>query len=119
MKKQKRKYERNKVWPETEAHLEFTDKTAAHPEDTVLLKTRVDNLSVSGMFVITQEQIPVDTDVFITIDFEPGGQPPNVVRATGTVVRMDEAGLAIQFKDIDAQRLGESILAKLRAEQNS
>lgn len=116
MEQQKRKHERSKVWPETEACLEFKDKTAHQPSDPISIKTRVDNLSVSGMFVITSESIPVNTHVSITIDFEPGSHPPNIIQASGIVVRQDETGLAIQFKDIDAQRLGECILAKLRSE---
>lgn len=116
MDKEKRKHERNKVWPDTVATLEYTDT----PEDSHLsglaITSRVDNLSVSGMYVFTEERIPLDREVSITIDFEPGRQPPNMIQAIGVVVRQDDQGLAIQFTEIDAQFLGQCILAKLQGE---
>lgn len=114
MDKEKRKYERSKVWPETEAILEFSNTEAAQAGGLVTIKSRVDNLSVSGMYVFTDEQIPLDNAVSITIDFEPGREPPNIIQAVGIVVRQDDGGIAIQFTDIDSQLLGQCILSKLK-----
>lgn len=115
MDNEKRKHERNQVWPETVATLEFTDSKDSHPNGLTTMTCRVDNLSVSGMYVFSDVSIPLDTNIAITIDFEPGQQPPNVIQALGVVVRQDDQGMAIEFTDIDAQFLGQCILAKLNS----
>lgn len=116
---QKRKSTRNKVWPETEAQLEFCDKTSMESNSLITIKAYVDNLSANGIFILTEELIPTDTLVDIIIDFEPGEQPPNIIQATGVVVRREEKGVAIEFKMIDTLLLGECILAKLNSKKNS
>lgn len=116
---QKRKSTRNKVWPETEAQLEFRDKTPGNSNNIIKVKAQVDNLSASGVFVLAQDSIAVETQVDIVIDFEPGEQPPNIIQASGVVVRNEDNGVAIEFTAIDTLLLGECILAKLNSKKNS
>ena len=114
MDKQRRKYDRTKIWPETEAHLEYGDDMAGSGS-LVKMTGRVDNLSVSGMYILTEQKIPTGTVVSIAIDFEPGKNPPNVIQAIGSIVRTDANGIAIEFSEIDAQFLGECMLQKLKS----
>lgn len=119
MEEQRRKSTRNRVWPETVAKLEFKGKSADGNDGMATITAQVDNLSASGMFVLTETPIPVSTEVELVIDFEPGEHPPNAIKATGVVVRQEDHGIAIEFKTIDTLLLGECILAKLKSKKNS
>ena len=113
MDQKKRKSTRNKVWPETEVHVKFRDKTALKANSIVRIKAGVDNLGSTGMFVRTEELVPTGTEVELTIDFNPGGKPANYIHAAGKVVRMEKNGFAVMFSKIDTHALGECIMAKL------
>jgi len=62
--------------------------------------SEVDNLSMSGMFMITTEQLQLGEPADITIvlsDASPGIQ----VRVSGTVTRIAENGIGFTFEKID------------------
>lgn len=115
MKENQRKNTRNRVWPGTEAVLSVKDlpkiKSLAKAETRAI----VENLSGNGIFVSTENSIAVKTVVDIKIDFEPGKLPPNVIYATGVVLRQEETGVAIQFQTIDTRQLGDCIMARMNS----
>lgn len=114
----KRKNTRNKVWPETLAHIEYRDKMALNSNCLVNTRAFVDNMSASGLFLLTEENIPTDTDLTIIIDFDPGAEKVIAIKASGVVVRRDQKGIAVKFTKIDTQKLGECILAKLNSRKS-
>ena len=108
MKEKKQRNKRNKVWPETRVILEYRDALASFSNTLVRTTVTVENLSASGIFVLTHEVIPSQTKVRVIIDFNPG-----VIEANGVVSRTEERGVAIEFTDMDTMRLGDLIMAKL------
>jgi len=60
----------------------------------------VENLSTNGMFMNTTENIPVDTDVDVSI-YLSGTTSELSLKINGVVVRRDEKGVAINFKEIE------------------
>ena len=113
--KNQRKNTRNKVWPDTQAVLSVRHIKKINALAATETKACVENLSGKGMFVSTEEPIEVKTTVDIKIDFQPGCNPPNVIYATGIVLRQEPTGLAIQFRRIDTRKLGECIMAKINS----
>lgn len=115
MDNKQRKNTRNKVWPETEVHVKFRDKSALNTNSIMSFKAGVDNLGSNGMFIKTEEPVATGTDVELKIDFNPGGRPPIYLHAEGTVVRIEKSGFAVMFTIIDVKQLGECIMAKLNS----
>jgi hypothetical protein len=110
-----RKNTRNKIWPDVEVFLKYRDKTASNSNSILKIKASIDNMGASGMMVLSEDIIPTNTDVEITIDFQPGQKPPNVIHAGGTVVRTENRGFAVKFTRIDTTALGECIMKRLNA----
>lgn len=119
MEKIDRKHTRNKVWPETEATLSYRDSSFQSSTTNVKIKGNVDNLGAHGMFLVTGETIPTGTEVDILIDFQPGDVVENCINAVGNIVRIDKNGLAIQFSNIDTNRLGECVIEKLNSKNKT
>lgn len=115
MKKNLRKNTRNKVWPGTEAILSVKNITKINGKAKAETKAYVENLSGTGVFVTTTDSIDVQTQVDIKIDFQPGLTPPNVIHATGVVLRQEDTGLAIKFSRIDTKHLGDCIMARMNS----
>ncbi len=110
---EKRLVQRTKVWPETQAVLVYRTLTEMHDERIVSVKGHVKNISAKGVFVNTGSFVPKRTRVILTIDFDPGSQTDIVFSAKGYVARTSSKGVAIQFTDADANRLGDCIITKL------
>ncbi len=115
MENKQRKNTRNKVWPETEVHVKFRDKSALNSNSIMSFKAGVDNLGSNGMFIKTEEIVATGTEVELKIDFNPGGRPPIFLHAEGSVVRLEKNGFAVMFTNINVKHLGECIMAKLNA----
>lgn len=115
MKENQRKNTRNKVWPGTEAIVSVKDLSKIHKLAKAETKAYVENLSGNGVFVTTKDPFAIQTVVNIKIDFEPGKLPPNVIHATGVVLRQEETGVAIKFQSIDTRQLGECIMARMNS----
>jgi hypothetical protein len=60
----------------------------------------VENLSMSGMFLVTDERLSLDDQVDITIGLT-GTSPQISVNFSGTVSRINDNGLAFTFHKID------------------
>ncbi|CAH2032086.1 PilZ domain-containing protein [Trichlorobacter ammonificans] len=61
---------------------------------------RVSNLSMNGMLLETEEQLPMGEVVDITISL-PGTEPEITVAFTGRVCRLTEGDIAFRFEMID------------------
>jgi hypothetical protein len=59
----------------------------------------VNNLSLSGIFLVTDQRIPIGEIVAILIALD--DQPENSVEMTGKVARVTEGGIAFNFDKID------------------
>lgn len=64
------------------------------------------NLSVKGIFVKTDEKIPVDAQCAVKIYFS-GTSVPLCLSVAGTVVRSEPTGIAIAFNGIDLDSYAE------------
>ena len=75
----------------------------------VLIKGRLGDISVNGVYLCCKGILPVNTncDVLVILD---GGLGAVSIRAKGTIRRVEEAGMAIQFTEI----LGEESFDHLR-----
>ncbi len=60
----------------------------------------VENLSTNGMFMNTTEKIPLDTEVEVSI-YLSGTTSELSLKINGVVTRIDEKGVAINFKEIE------------------
>ncbi len=60
----------------------------------------VENLSTNGMFMNTTENIPLDTEVEVSI-YLSGTTSELSLKINGVVVRKDEKGIAVNFKEIE------------------
>jgi len=60
----------------------------------------VENLSTSGMFLNTKENIPLDTDVEVSI-YLSGTTSELSLKISGVVVRKDQKGIGVNFKEIE------------------
>lgn len=110
---EKRSTSRNKVWPETEAVIKYRDALASRPNTIETLKENIDNLGSQGMFIKSGENITINTELDILIDFNPGKSPDISLQAEGVVLRSENEGFAIRFTKIDTRELGNCIMQKL------
>ena len=91
MEKQRRKSTRTKLWFDAEAIVKF---------DFGTIKGKVDNLGAKGMFFMTSQKIPQNSDVEIKLIFKSKKQSelPDI---KGTVAWCEDKGMGIQFTEID------------------
>ena len=67
-----------------------------------LFRGDVKDLSMSGMFMLTTERLPLGTPVDITIVLT-GTSPEIDVNFTGEISRIDETGMGFSFKKMDLE----------------
>jgi len=60
----------------------------------------VENLSTNGMFMNTSENIPINTDVEVSI-YLSGTTSELSLKINGIVIRKDVKGVAVNFKEIE------------------
>jgi hypothetical protein len=61
---------------------------------------KVDNLSLKGMFIVTTEKVKLHDPIQITIHL--AGETSDLeIKLNGTVVRMTDEGIGIQFDKVD------------------
>ncbi|MFW6297663.1 MAG: PilZ domain-containing protein [Desulfosalsimonas sp.] len=111
-KKGRRVNTRSRVWPDTKATLKVLDPMS--PVRRILtIKGNVSNLGSTGMFMITNEAVPVPAKAEIVIDFDPSRSESLTIEALGEVVRTAENGVGVRFTTINTERLQECILARM------
>ena len=109
-----RKVTRSPVWPETEAIVTYGDLFAMKSKKNMTVHGKVGDLGSSGMFFLTNESIPLDIPVSITINFDPQSSRSDLsLSASGQTVRSAKSGVGIKFTSIDLQQLQKCIIAKL------
>lgn len=111
-KKNMRKNTRTKVWPDTKATIKVADPMS--PVRKILTVTgNVSDLGAHGLFLITNEAVPVPAKAEIFIDFDPLHPASVAIEALGEVVRSAENGVGIRFTTINVERLQNCILARM------
>ncbi len=66
----------------------------------LIIKGVASNISLKGLFMITDEKLPVGQRVDVTIRLENPEHPLSLL-AAGRVVRVDRDGMGIDFEGID------------------
>ena len=80
---------------------EFTRvSTKIRAEVTAILSGRTRDMSVKGFYLVCDRSLPVGTECLVAVYL---GEPPGQVRIemAGTVVRVDDTGMAIEFSKMD------------------
>lgn len=107
-----RKNTRTKVWPDTKATIKVVDPMS--PVRKILTITgNVSDLGGHGLFLITNQPVPVPARAEILIDFDPSHPSSLTTEALGEVVRSAENGVGIRFTSINMERLQNCILARM------
>ena len=68
----------------------------------IAIKGGVKDVSLRGIFIETEEKIPVGTPVEITIYLSAGAEPI-VINVSGSVARVEEGGLGCAFDKMDVE----------------
>jgi len=109
-----RKASRKKVWDDTEATIKVDDPFNSGSRQTITIKGIVGNLSTGGMFLKTQESVPVSSKAEILINFDPASSSSDLsLKAYGEIVRAVENGVGIRFTTIDMAALQHCIIKKM------
>jgi hypothetical protein len=109
-----RKFSRKKVWQDTEATIKVNDPFSGGSRKTMTIKGIVENLSTGGMFLKTDESVPVSSIAEIIINFDPAsGSNDLEVKASGEIVHSVENGMGIKFTSIDMVELQQCIIKKM------
>lgn len=77
--------------------------------DIPILSGRTKDLSMKGLFLLSQEQLPIGTDCHLVLLSSGRGPSASLtsltlgIQVNGTVVRITDSGLGIEFKEIIGQ----------------
>ena len=63
--------------------------------DTCNFDARIQNMSASGVFIKTDQELPVGEEIAVSFTFPDSG---NQVRATGKVVRTTSTGMGVEIQ---------------------
>lgn len=107
-----RKITRNVMWPDTTAHLRYRTRYGTSSISVEEEIVRIENLSARGMFVLSESQIILDTEVEIQIRFN----DKICLNAMGKILRKEENGVAIKFTEIDKDKLCDCIMDRMNAD---
>jgi len=111
---QNRKYTRSGVWPNTDAIIKVQESISYDKVQYLTVKGKVANLGSSGMFLITNELVPVPAIAEITINFDSTyNMPDMLMTASGKTVRLTKKGVGIEFTSIDLLKLQKCIIEKI------
>ena len=111
---QKRRCTRSDVWPDTRATIKVQDPCSINRLQSKTVMGKVENLGARGMFLITDEFVPISGFAEITIQFASTPCMSNLlVKAAGKTVRMTPKGVGIKFTSISLKKLRECIIQKI------
>jgi len=111
---QKRKYTRSEVWENTDATIKVEDNLMHDKRQSLTVKGKIENLGASGMFLLTQERVPVPAVAEITINFDTSSNMPDLLlSASGKTVRLSKNGVGIKFTAVDLSKLQKCIIQKI------
>ena len=63
-----------------------------------ILELYTRDVSSDGAFFLTDDPIPVDTDLSLTLFLPAGPQPKGKITVDGKVVRTEQKGMAVRFR---------------------
>ncbi|RJP94951.1 MAG: hypothetical protein C4518_02200 [Desulfobacteraceae bacterium] len=110
----KRRNTRSQVWPDTEATIKVAEAFGSKSRRQVTIKGKVVNLGSNGMFLETNEFVPIDAPADIIINFDPESTTSGmVIRISGLVVHSTREGIGIRFTSIDLAKLQKCIISKM------
>ncbi|MCP4136074.1 MAG: PilZ domain-containing protein [bacterium] len=66
------------------------------------IEAELENISLNGIFVSIDEDIPVHSDVALTLDLT-GRSSELILNLNGTVLRENDEGFAIVFKEVNPE----------------
>ncbi len=69
----------------------------------VRVEGKTEDISMSGLLLRTERGLPIGTEVKIHLFLRSGGDRCDSLNLMGTVVRIDERGVAIQFNEMDSE----------------
>jgi hypothetical protein len=111
---QKRKFTRSSVWKNTDATIKVPDNLLHDKRQFLTIKGKVENLGANGMFLLTNERVPVPAVAEITINFDTSSNLPDLLMtASGKTVRLNKNGVGIKFTTIDLSKLQKCIIQKI------
>ena len=99
---------RNEVWPETEAVVKNFNR---------VLRGHVRNLGSRGMFLVTEQKLPIKSRLEIRIIFHTGAARDLTIDARGEAIWRSREGVGIRFTEIDVAKLGDCIIQMLNIQQ--
>jgi hypothetical protein len=110
----KRKDTRSGVWPDTDATIKVQENMTSNKIDYLTFKGKVENLGSSGMFLLTDELVPVPAIAEITINFDSASSKSDLwMTASGKTVRSTQKGVGIKFTSIDLTKLQKCIIKNI------
>jgi len=110
----KRRNTRSQVWPDTEATIKVAEAYDAFSRRQIVVKGKVVNLGSNGMFLETDEVVPIDANADIIINFDPESTTSAlVIRTSGQIVHSTQEGIGIRFTSIDLAKLQKCIIGKM------
>ncbi|MBF0226438.1 MAG: PilZ domain-containing protein [Desulfobacterales bacterium] len=74
-----------------------------------MIRGKVDNLGATGIFILTNEHVPINKEVEIRIIFLPDLAPFLTMTAKGIAVRYSKEGIGFRFSEIDILQLGQCV----------
>jgi len=111
---QKRRHTRSGVWQNTDAIIKVQENISYDSVKFITIKGKVENLGSSGMFLLTDELVPVPAIAEIAIDFHSKyNMPDMLITAFGKTVRLTKKGVGIKFTAIDLAQLQKCIIQKI------
>ncbi|MDO9262419.1 MAG: PilZ domain-containing protein [Desulfosalsimonadaceae bacterium] len=110
----KRRNTRTHTWPDTEATIKVAEAYSDDSRRYIMVKGKVVNLGSNGMFLETDEIVPIDAKAEIIINFDPESTTSAlVIRTSGQIVHSTREGIGIRFTSIDLAKLQKCIIGKM------
>ena len=105
---------RSQAWPETEAYIKFIFPNGNQAIKHFKAFGHVIDIGSCGMFLKTEDFIPVSTNLEITICFDSNADTPDLsINARGQAVRSCREGVGIRFTSINLVQLQKCLIAKI------
>jgi hypothetical protein len=111
---QKRRCTRSGAWLDTIATIKVQYPFSINKIRSMTVTGKVENLGSMGMFLITDELIPVPGFAEIAIHFNSNScMPALLIKASGRTVRLTKEGVGIKFTSINLKKLQECIVQRI------
>ena len=112
----RRKGTRTQAWQDISATIKIFDTCISDSRRSYLIKGSVDNIGSTGMFLKTDDFIPVPAKANITIHFDPYSDSKDYsLKISGETVRVTMDGVGIKFTAIDLSELQKCIIHRMNS----